>query len=216
MNTLFQNKTKHIVAVSFAALLIAVSIWEFDFSIFSYAAEEGSWRYMLNTLFVPLIKWVAPVSVIVYFFTMNKDYRLKRWLLPLAFGIHWCTHQVLLMVSFSSIIPHFESFVTASFYNVSLLLTTGAAFIANTLIFIGFLLNDNPIWVRVGSLLYVVPMIFSYIVGFVNAGGLSYYQAYWETMSASFIQSLVSFVSSLLFYIGLFILSTNKAKAPEQ
>lgn len=216
MNTLFQNKAKNIVAVSFAALLITVSIWEFDFSIFPHAAAEGGWRYMLNTLLVPLIKWVAPVSVIIYIFTMNKDYRLKRWLLPLAFGIHWCTHLVLLMVSFSSIIPHFESFVTASFYNVSLLLTTGAAFIANTLIFIGFLLNGNPIWVRVGSLLYVVPMVVLYTVEFFAAGGLAYYQAYWDMMSASFIQSWISFVSSVLFYIGLFILSTNTPKPLEE
>lgn len=215
MNTLFQNKTKSIVAVSFAALITVVSVLDFDFSMFAHAAAQSGWRYMLNTLLVPLITWVAPVSVIVYFFTMNKDYRLKRWLLPLAFGIHWCTHLVLLMVSFSSIIPHFESFVTASFYNVSLLLTTGAAFIANTLIFIGFLLNGNPIWVRVGSLLYVVPMVVLYVVEFAGHG-FAYYQAYWETMSASFIQSLISFVSSVLFYIGLFILSTNTPKPLEE
>lgn len=95
------------------------------------------------------------------------------------------------------------------------MLTTGAAFIANTLIFIGFLLNDNPIWVRVGSLLYVVPMVVLYVVEFAGRG-FAYYQAYWETMSASFIQSLVSFVSSVLFYIDLFIFNTNKAKAPER
>ncbi len=212
MNTLFQNKTKNIVAVSFAALITVVSVLDFDFSMFAHAAAEGGWRYMLNALLVSLIGWVAPVSVIVYFFTMNKDYRLKRWLLPISFGVSLLKHLLLLIESLSTIMPHFDSF-SDSVYNVSLLLATCAAFVANALIFVGFLLNDNPIWVRVGSLLYVVAMVVLYVVEFAGRG-FAYYQAYWDMMSASFIQSLVSFVSSVLFYIGLFILSTNKPKTP--
>ena len=165
-------------------------------------------RYTINSLYVYLTPMILPVFILVLIFTSKKDYKLKTWLLPISLGVNLISSVFTLI----SNIPNMKLII--SLYGLKQLpiyLCSFLMFVAIALMFLGTLFNLKYInLLKYGALGYAILCLCSTIIEFISVGGFAYIQSVPAEYSAINIVALVRLISCALFYVGVFILTTNK------
>ena len=204
MDYVFSNKKKNIFAICFSVLYIVMLILKIDFQVSLFQ----NLRYTINSLFVYLTPMIVPVFILTLIFTYKKDYKFKTWLLPIALGVN----LILSVLTQISNIPNMKLIISLyGLKHLPLLLCSFAMCIAIALMFLGTLFNLKYIkLLKYGALGYAVLCLCSTIIDFLNVGGLAYIQSVPAEYSAINVVALVRLVSCALFYVGIFILTTNK------
>ena len=151
---------------------------------------------------------IFPIFILVLIFTSKKDYKFKTWLLPIVLGVE-------LIVSILTQISNvFNMKVTVPLYGLKYLpifLFSFLMFVAIALMFLGTLFNLKYInLLKYGALGYAILYLCSGIIDFIYVGGFAYIQSVPAEYSAINIVALVRLISCALFYVGVFILTTNK------
>lgn len=192
---LFKNKTKNMIATVFIAIYIVetVVLNNYNFSrLFSVV-------YFAFSL-------AAPVCILVYLLTLQKEYPLKKLLFPIAFGIITVLRVVLLVQMCSNIPLYIEASVPFSLFVIPVI-----SFFAIVACFIGTLFDFKyAVCLKIGTLTHIAVSVISLIVSFIQVGGMSYFDTVPDLISAINISELISFTVSILFYVGIFVLTTNK------
>ena len=204
MNCIFSNKKKNIFAICFSLFYIVTLTLKIDFRVSLFQ----NFRYTINSLFVYLTPMIVPVFILILIFTYKKDYKFKTLLLPIALGLNLILSINTLIFS----IPNMQLII--SFYGLKQLPIYVCSFlmlIAIALMFLGTLFNfKNTNLLKYGALSYAVLCLCSSIIDFINVGGFAYIQSVPDEYSAINIVALAQLVSCVLFYIGIFFLTTNK------
>ena len=204
MDCIFSNKKKNIYAICFSLFYIVMLTLKIDFRVSLFQ----NLRYTINSLFVYLTPMIFPIFILVLIFTSKKDYKFKTWLLPIVLGVE-------LIVSILTQISNvFNMKVTVPLYGLKYLpifLFSFLMFVAIALMFLGTLFNLKYInLLKYGALGYAILYLCSGIIDFIYVGGFAYIQSVPAEYSAINIVALVRLISCALFYVGVFILTTNK------
>lgn len=204
MDCIFSNKKKNIYAICFSLFYIVMLTLEIDFRVSLFQ----NLRYTINSLYVYLTPMILPVFILVLIFTSKKDYKLKTWLLPISLGVNLISSVFTLI----SNIPNMKLII--SLYGLKQLPIYLCSFlmcVAIALMFLGTLFNLKYInLLKYGALGYAILCLCSTIIEFISVGGFAYIQSVPAEYSAINIVALVRLISCALFYMGIFILATNK------
>lgn len=201
MSLVLHNK-KNILAISFSVFYIIMLILNIDLKLPLFQNP----RYAINSLIVYLTPIITPVFVIVFLLTHKKEHRLKQWLLPIAFGIPVIRSFISLFSSFSII-----DLLISDPQNHLLLFCSCLMFLSIILVFIGTFFSFKHInLMKYGALSYAILSLVTLIINFIAVGGFAYLKSVPMGVSPINIIALIRSVSCTLFYIGIFILTTNK------
>lgn len=202
MNNMFEDKRKNIVTIIFTALYTVMLILNIDIQLFF----GGNIRYLINSLTIYLMPLITPVLVLIFMLSKNKEYKFKKWLLPVAFGISALVSFVLLSSRFSVI-----GLYVSDFKLIVLLICSCLMFLSTLFMFIGTFPSFKYIdFLKYGAFAYAVLYFISHIVDFIAVGGFAYLPSVPDGYSAiNFFALFLSFTKTL-FYIGIFISITNK------
>ncbi len=201
MNGIFKDKKRNLIAACFTALYTIKCILDVEFKV-SYFQN---FRYAISFLFVYLAPIITPALVLVFLLTLKKEYRLKRWLLPIAFGVKAVSALISLCFSFSTI-----GLVVSMPKYTLILLCSCLIFFAFVFMFIGTFNSKYINFLKYGALSCAVLYFVTLIIDFINVGGFEYLQSVPNGYSAINFSALISSLAIILFYIGIFILATNK------
>lgn len=193
---------KNIIAIAFTVLHIIILVLNIDIKLPYFQ----NFRYAINSLVTDLIPLIIPALVLTFLFTLNKKYKLKKWLLPIAFGIQ-IINVIRLLFSYIII---FNLGIEESTYPV-MFLYSGLIFIASTFMFIGTLFNFKHItFLKYGSLSCAILNLAALIFDFITVGGFEYFKRVPIGVPALNLLVLIEILTRVCFYIGVFILTINK------
>lgn len=195
------NKKKRVVAVCFSVFNIIMLLSHFGPLL---VVLFQNFEHTANHLFVYLMPLIPPILALVFFLTYKKEYRLKRWLLPLAFGIA-------ALRSCMSLSPIF-SILTLLIYRPQYILLFACPFlmvVALILAVIGTLSFKYVLLLKVGALGCAIVSLATVIVNFVLVGGFAYLQSVPTDISPINIDSLLLVLSDILFYMSFYILTAG-------
>lgn len=168
-----------------------------------------NFRYTLNSLIIYLIPIITPILVLLLLLTSQKEYPLKKWLFPIAFGITVLRSFISLFSNFSII-----GLLISEPKNHLILFCSCLMFLSVILMFIGTFFSCKYInLMKYGALSYAILNIVTLIIDFISIGGFAYLKSIPMGVSPINITVLIRAVSCILFYIGIFILTTNKKKS---
>lgn len=202
MNDIFNEKRKNIIAITFTAFYTVMLILNIDFHLPFFQ----NMRYAINSLIIYLVPLITPILALTFMFFKNKEYKFKIWLLPVAFGVSVLVSFVSLFSSFSVI-----GLLISNIKYIIMLSCLCLMFVSSLFMFAGTLFSFKRInFLKYGALGYAVLYLISCIVDFIAVGGFVYLQSVPDGYSAINIFALVLSFSKILFYIGIFILPTNK------
>lgn len=190
-NRLLQNKSAKIIALSFT---------------FIYAFSLVFSRELLEMLILQNLLHFLPVATailsIVFFFAPNKNFWWKKWVLPTAFLLNLIYNFVYFILSYGDIslisLGLTDSIFVIRFVCTMLCLATFAFMFAGTLFdfkYIGLL--------RYGALANTVFTLISLATVVFTPSHLPF-------------SSLLKIFGKMLFYIGFFVLTTNKKSIQNQ
>lgn len=205
MNHLFSDKWKNTVAISFTVFYLMMLILNLDFNLLS----EGTLRFIVNSLLLQAVPFAAPLSLLWLIMSRKVESSLKKWLLPLAFGAKFLFG----LMSFVSSLNSLRATLENPMYLIILCLNalSVAAFV---LVIIGTLFDFKYIkLLKYGSLALAVITFISPIIGFIIAGGFEYLRVVPSEFAAVNWFLLIKSIAEALFYLGIFILTTNKKTA---
>ena len=153
---------------------------------------------------------LVPVFLILgYILFEHKDFKYKGYLFPLAFGIISFKNLYSVVISVIGTPKNLvfeKEFIILFVISLFLLLF-------NLLCFIGTLFDFKLlILLKIGCIGYISTVIIMQIYDFVTLGGMDYIISIPKEMLPINIISLVKSVSIILFYAGIFILTTDKKK----
>ncbi len=200
INFLLQDKKKNIIAICTTCLYILnVMISN------AYSLEE----YLWNTLSL-----VSPVAILVLLLSKNKEYYFKKWLLPLALGIRLSSNLFWVLLSLDNIDIQlkYSPIMYPIMFTVACLLTVAIA-----VMFVGSLLNFKYVKVfKYGALGCAVLAVVSFIRGLINVLHTAYQLI--ETNGRFYvnISTVIALVVSTMYYIGIYILTTNKVLSDKE
>lgn len=216
MNNILNNKRKNIIAICFTAfyliMLLLDSHIDFDYFI--------NVRFVINSILIgEILPLITPVFVLIFLFSANKEYKCKKWLLPIAF-------LVTLISQFFALYPliynyNYNLIVSAPQYAIGILCSC-LMFIAKIFTFIGTLFNFKYLkFLKHGALgcaiIYFISIIidFIYIVEhlyfiniFTNDYGIK--DVLFDYFNYFDLTLFIKMISCILFYIGIFILTNTK------
>lgn len=202
MNSMFMNKRKNIIAIAFTALYTIMLILNIDFNLTFFQ----NIRYSINSLITNLMPLITPVLVLIFLLSLNKEYRLKKWLFPIAFGVKVIITLLTLYSSFASI-----SLIISLPQYMLIFLCSCLMLVAITFMFVGTLFDFKYInLLKYGTLGYVILSFVIYVAEFINVGGFAYIQSVPDGISLINFIALIRGLAQILFYIGIFILTANK------
>lgn len=198
MNSIFKEK-RNIIATAFIAFYTVMLILDIDFRLPFFQ----NIRYTVNALITYLLPLIPPILVLIFLFSLDKEYQLKKWLLPIAFGLKIIGAFISLCSSFASI----NYFISSPLYTI-IFLCSCLTFIAIVFMFIGTLFDFKYInLLKYGALSCAVLFIAVLIIDFIAAGGFAYLKSVPAGVSAINFVALIRAFSGILFYIGIFIVS---------
>lgn len=193
---------KNIIAIAFTVLHIIILVLNIDIKLPYFQ----NFRYAINSLVTDLIPLIIPVLVLTFLFTLNKEYKLKKWLLPIAFGIK-------IIISFFTLCSNFTIIdlgVSESTYAV-MLTYSGLIFIASVFMFIGTLLDFKYInFLKYGALSCAILNLAAFIFDFIAVGGFEYFKRVPAGTPALNLLVLTEILTRIFFYIGISVLTINK------
>ena len=167
-----------------------------------------NFRYIINSLVIDIIPLITPVLILVYLLSLNKEYKLKKWLFPVAFGVKVIHAFLTLCGSFSTI-----GLIYLTLEHTLILLCLCLIFVAVVFMFIGTFFDFKHInFIRYGALSCAVLNLATLIIDFIAVGGFKYLQTIPIGTPAVNLIALITILTCTLFYIGIFILSFNKTK----
>ena len=168
-------------------------------SLFTASTLLGFINYLLS---------LSPTAIILcYLLLENKDFKFKKYMFPVAFGIHAFRNIYTIVAS----IPSALIYLRFQSQYINLFGFTVVLCLFNVLCFVGTLCKfKNFFLLKFGCLGYITAALAMQLYEFISLGGMDYINSvpsyYW---SAS-ILALIRLISLLLFYVGIFIYSTNK------
>ena len=189
MDYLFQNKKKNILAACFTLFYLVMTVIVFG------ASGVG--------------RMAIPVALLILLVTANKNYRIKKWILPTCLGIG-------LISSIRTLIANIGNFKNAieiysspqySLLIVCALLTT----ISGAAMFVGALFGFKRLF-RYGALAVSVISFVTLVLDFISLGGFEYIKSVPNGYTAVNFGALILSLSHVLFYMGIFVLANNKEK----
>ena len=202
MECILHTTRKRIVAICFSAFNTIMVLSHFGpLLVVLFQNFEHTAAY-LPIYLMPLI---TPIPALVFFLTPKKEYRLKRWLLPLAFGIAALRSCISLSKIFSSLRLYI--------YNPQCILLFVCPFLmvaAYILAIIGTLSFKYIHLLKVGALGCAIVSLATVIINFVLAGGFAYLQSVPADISPINIEALLLVLSDILFYMSFYILTADK------
>ena len=188
MDYLFQNKKKNIIALCFTVFYFVMLV--------------------INGPFWGISRLAIPIAFVVLLFTHKKEYLIKKWILPVAFGIALIGSIRTLISQIDNIEYVIEFYGKASIYSV-LVVCSVLTVVAGAFMFVGVLLDfKRPL--KYGSLAVAVIGVATLVLDFISVGGFKYIQSVPADTTAVNIYALILSIAQTLFYIGIFILATNK------
>lgn len=196
---LFQNKKKNIFVGVMAAAYLLVTllsnglvICKSPFSnVWYYLGDIASWLFVHSVM----------ICVLIYLLTLKKEFRLKKWILPLGFGLT-CLRSLL---SF----PYSVGAVSenTTLYSVIIFAFTCISALGGLLCFVGTLFDFEFLKLfRAGVLLNVTVLIVSQITETVFNAINGYFTTY-GFARLDFL-ALAQLLILLLFYISLYHVKT--------
>lgn len=196
---LFQNKTKHKVAICFTILYTLIQV--IDLSPWNVTALND---LVLNTL--PLI---SVVLFLLFLLLKDEKYTFKKWLLPTSLGIRLFINVYVIasnLIDIELLIKYIP------LYYVSIIFSC-LTILASAFMFIGSLFNFKYInLLKYGALATALLSLFVLIFNAVYANAFANQPIDWIS---ALTQNLFQIISSLIqsaYFMGIFILTTNKKK----
>lgn len=201
---------KNILPIIFTAFYALMSLLEFDFYLYVFSAP---WRYAVNSLVTGLLPLLTPIFVLCFLLLINREYGFKSWLLPISFAIKFilifmsiCSSISLLPLMDLASVPIYYTLLACSFLNCLSLLC----------MFVGGLFNFKYLnLLKYGSLAASITVSLSPVIEFVFLGGFAYLKSIPEGYAKINYISLLTNISAILFYIGIFIFTLNISKKNE-
>ncbi|MBR6743166.1 MAG: hypothetical protein IKL94_01575 [Clostridia bacterium] len=204
MKNKFKDKGKNIIAIIFTTFYSIMLILNIDIHL----PFIQNFRYIINSLVIDIIPLITPVLILVYLLSLNKEYKLKKWLFPVAFGVKVIHAFLTLCGIFSTI-----GLIYLTLEHTLILLCLCLIFVAVVFMFIGTFFDFKHInFIRYGALSCAVLNLATLIIDFIAVGGFKYLQTIPIGTPAVNLIALITILTCTLFYIGIFILSFNKTK----
>ncbi len=203
-NNLFSSKPKNILAAVFAALY---AICIFATNISSAALSSGTSRVFLSLL--------PPILVALRIVSNNYSFFFKKLLFPIAFGTGIYLNITSIIAAFLNIKMYASTFqnFSLSLANVGWVFTIIIPTImlaANILCFIGSLKDfKKQALLKIGCLIQIITNII-WVTGDTFRAVASAEQLAEPAINYFNYSALIKFVFILLFYFGIFLLTTNK------
>ncbi len=145
--------------------------------------------------------------ILCYLLFEQKAFRFRKYIFPLVFGLIACKNLYVVAVSIVST-PKYVLFEngTIILFAFSLILL-----LFNILCFIGTLFDFKfLILLKTGCIGYILTILIMQICEFFLLGGMQYINSVPKEISPINIIALVKLLSIILFYTGIFIITTNK------
>lgn len=186
MTDLFENKAKKTSTIVFSALYM-----------------------LLLILSVNLLPLITPAMVIIFLLTVNKEYRLKKWLLPIGFGIDFIG-AFLLYYSYLEGVPLIWE--TAWFLLRAFLMCVGSG-----CMFVGALFNFKyRNLLKYGAIVCAAVCFVMLVIELTNLPTTLLMCMMQDTSFMLYLLEWMQLFTRILFYIGIFILATKpKIKTAE-
>ncbi len=202
MKIMFKDKRKNIIAITVTALYTIMLILNIDIHLLFVQ----NFRYIINSLVIDIMPLITPVLVLAFLLSLNKEYKLKKWLFPVAFGVKVINAFLTLCGSFSTI-----GLIYLTPEYTLILLCSCLIFVAIVFMFVGTLSDFKHInFIKYGSVSCAVLTFATLIIDFIAVGGFKYLQSIPLGTPAVNLMVLMTSLTSTLFYMGIFILTTNK------
>ncbi len=194
---LLQNNKKNILAICFTSVYII-----------SLARNSMVWQFNnITFIFIYTLPLFSAVIFLVFLLTKNVNYLLKNWLLPFALAGEVISGLFSIYLSLSNFDVQLEHIplypVVFTFSCLSNILIA--------VMFAGTLFNLKYIKLfKYGALGYVILSVASLIFNLINVGGVAYHQIDLNGTLAINIEVVIELVLRTLYFMGIFILTTNK------
>lgn len=200
MNNLFANKRKNTLAICFTSIYTLCLILTINFNKSLFLLN---FRHALNSLILALIPLVTPVLVLVFLLTLKKEYRFKKWLFPIAFGMKFISNLISLILGIGSLRYLLTNPLQITMYSISVLMA-----VAFGLMFVGTLFNFKYVkLLKIGAIAFVVLSLIFNVIEFISIGGFAYFQNVPQTVTPINFMVLIKLIAQSLFYIGIFMLT---------
>ena len=173
------------------------------FNVFSTFITNLKFSNIINT-FVSLIPMFL---ILCYLFFVDKTFKFKKYIFPLAFGI--IAFRNLYAVAVSAIgTPKYILFENGTKFLFAL---SVISVLFNIFCFCGTLYNLKlSILLKIGCIGYILTTIIMPIYEFISLGGMKYVNSVPEDISPINITALAKLLSIVLFYIAIFVYSMDK------
>ncbi|MBQ7106991.1 MAG: hypothetical protein IJN93_05705 [Clostridia bacterium] len=203
MNSLFKSKPKNIIAICFTAFYTLMLILDVEFLQFPFITHP---RYAVNSLVIYLVPLITPALVLIYLIFVNKEYKLKKWLFPIAFAVKiitafLATYNLFGRLALIGVMPAYILLIFCS------LLTL----VATVFMFVGTLFNFKYIiFLKYGAISCAVLLFMAPVINYILFKAFAYMPSALLGVPDVGLPVLIETLIATLLYVGIFLLTTNK------
>ena len=198
-NLLLQNKKKNIVAICITCLYII-----------TLAREPMVWQfYSISYILIFTLPLLSAFLFLVFLFSKNANYSLKSWLLPFALAGELIRGLFSICSSLSSMdmqLKHNPMFPVNFAFSCLMVILIAIMFIGTLFCFKYIKL------LKYGALGYAILSVGLLIFNLINVGGPAYHQIDLNGTLAINTSLVIESLIRALYFIGIFIITTNKRK----
>lgn len=200
---IFKNKTKNILAIVFTILYILSQ--NYIYQIYTYISRQ---EFPLRTV----VGMLPYILILVYMFTLKREYKFKNWLCPLAFVV-LTAFSVYSMIG--TLILNIEYFKALGLISILIFVPNIAVIVAYVLGFFGTIKNfKNVIFLRVAMIINMITLVIAQVVDLFLAGGFAYFESIPQEQLGNvyllMFKAIIKLLIMLLFYFGILNLTLNK------
>lgn len=204
-------KRNNILPIVFTAFYFLMSLLGIDFKFDLFLASP---KYAINTLITDFLPRLIPTLALVFFLTEHKEYGFKSWLLPISFAIKFILF-FMSICSNVSLLPLMDLASPTGYY--ALLICNCLTCLSIFCMFVGSLLSFKYLnWLKYGSLAAAITGSLSHVIGFISLGGFAYLKSIPEGYAKINYISLLTGITTILFYIGIFIFTLSVSKKADE
>ncbi|MBR2860491.1 MAG: hypothetical protein IKB86_01475 [Clostridia bacterium] len=196
------KKIKNLIPIIFTtiyAILLALDV-NFNVSLF------GNLQYAVNSLVVYLLPLICPVLVLIFLLCENKEFALKKWLLPVALGVNIASINLTLASWPLLVYSYYDPMqLEIVLWSLRILLIT------TLLTFVGALFYSKNIFLlRYGALASSITNLVIFVLSF-HYHPIFFTFAYMDSNygSRNIILTQALMVALALFYLGIFVYTFN-------
>lgn len=201
---MFKNTRKNMVAVIFTAFYTLMLVLNIDFRLIYLQ----NFRYLINFFIIDILPLFTPVLCFLFLFSLKNEYKFKKCLFPVAFGIMAIRILLALCGSFSTL-----GIVPLTLAHTVVLMLSCLIFVSSVFIFIGTLFDFKYIsFIKYGAIASAVLNFATLMSDFISVGGFRYLQSVPEGFTSVNLIPLITSLACSLFYMGIFVLFTDKKR----